>query len=64
VSCTALTLGFSAEDFLKLEKNLIKEINYTALMATTIADFSKIINAFTIYQIPTVKTIDDFYKTI
>ena len=36
MSCTAFTLSFLAKDFLKLEKNMIKEINYTTLMTTAV----------------------------
>ena len=40
--CTALTLGFSAKNFLKFENNLIKEMNYTTLMTTAVTYLSKI----------------------
>ena len=64
MSCTALTLGFSAKDFLKLEKNLVKDVNYTASMTTAVTYLIKIIDCFTAIQIPTTKAIDDFYKAI
>ena len=62
MSCTALTLGFSAKDFLKLENNLVKDVNYTASMATAVTYLSEILNMLAGTQIPTIKAIADTYE--